>query len=275
MPHRCLALITSICLASAAIAQTEDTPEPPPDGVEDAASAYIEGVLDGDAARVQAAAHELLAKRRVAREYWGRPSREWLKSITREQLPGLIEYLHVTGAVSPADGAPDIEILSWTPVAAAAKVQSGAGYQLLHLAFTGDDWIVVDDAYDLDPSPNEKSDEREIRRVVGAYARGIYERAPIKTLGACHTSLVKREVVHTDEGMMLSPMSYEEVELYVNAYNDYFQYEPRRARRDIEILDMTDSIASVRLDGENWTDLIHVAKTNDTWLIIDVLTTSH
>lgn len=270
MQQRWMGMFGAICLAATAVAQ--DAAEPPA-GITAAAEAYVEGVLDGDAARVQGAAHELLAKRRVAREYWGQPSREWLKSITREQLPGLIEYFQDEGVVSPADGDPEIDVLTWTPTTAAVKARSGAGVQLLHLASTNDGWIVVDDAYDLDPETSLQGDERDIRLVARNYARGIYERAPIKTLGSCHTSLVKREVVHADDTMMLNPTTYEELQLYVTAFNDYYQFEPRRARRDVDVLAMTDSVASVRLDGENWTDLIHLAKTNGNWLIIDVLTT--
>ena len=261
--------VLCLLLIPAAVGQAEPTP---PDGVLDAARDYVEGVLDGDARRVQGAAHELLAKRRVAREYWGQPSPEWLREITREQLPGLVNYFQTTGAVSPASGAPTIDVLAWTSDSASVRATSGAGLQLLHLANLDGAWKVVDDAYDLEPGPGDGADERAVRSVVIDYARGIYERAPIKTLGSCHTSLARREVVDAEQGDMLDPMSYEELSLFTSSYNEYWDFPPRSAKREIEVLAVIDSIAAVRLDGENWTDMIHVAKLNGSWLIIDVLT---
>ena len=266
----CLALVVAV--AAAAQPELEPVPEAP-SGITAAANAYVEGVLDGDARRVQDAAHELLAKRRVAHEYWGQPSREWVRGITREQLPGLVDYFQTAGMVSPADASPEIEVLSWTPTTAAVSARSGAGLQLLHLALIGDSWLVVDDAYDLDPTPAQRNDDRAVRNVISDYARGIYERAEIKTLGSCHTSVAKRDVADGPTGAMLNAMSYEELGLFAETYNAYWGFQPKNARRDIKVLAIVDSIASVRLDGENWTDFIHVAKVNGSWLIIDILTT--
>jgi hypothetical protein len=71
---------------------------------------------------------------------------------------------------------------------------------------------------------------------------------------------------------MLDPMSYEELGLLVQAYNAYWKFEERQAKREVTVLATAGTIAAVRLDGENWTELMHVAKLDDRWMVIDVLT---
>ena len=262
-----------------AAGQPEETGPPPPDpvtqAVEAVANDYVAGVFD-DAARVQAASHPLLAKRRVATEFWGEPSRAWLKTITHEQLPSLVAYLRDAGPPAPDAPPVEIELLSRTDRTAAVRARSALGVQLLHLARFDDGWLVVDDAYALDDGDADSGDERAIASTLRDYARGFYAGDPARVLSACHSALAKRELVVGENGAtMLRPVTLEELGMLCRAYASYWGFDMRNARRDVEFLAVTPSVASVRLEGETWTDLIHLAKLDDRWLITDVLTLEH
>lgn len=234
-----------------------------------AAQAYVQGILDGDAPAAMAASHPMLAKRRVAHEYWGAPSRDWLRPITHAELASMIDYLH--GSETEAAPPPTVELLSQTQTMAAARVRSRLGLQLLHLTMIDGSWIVVDDAYEI--GPHKPAPDRGARQAVFDYARGFYQGDAQKVQDSCHTSLCKREVVRTPTAPdLLRPTTYEELDPLARSYARAYAFDPRRARLEITVLAMGETVGSVRLDGENWTDLIHLALVNDEWRIIDVLT---
>jgi len=264
-----------VCLmcAAMAIGAVGSQPDSEADRVESVARAYAEGVLDGDAVRVQRASHPLLAKRRVDHEYWGEASRAWLRSVTHEQLPAMIDYLHESGAVSPASTKLEVEVLDIVGSCASAKIRSDVGVQLVHLVRLGGEWLVAHDAYELADAKGDGGSDSKIRAKVADYARGFYARDASKTLGSCHTSLAKHSVVRSPDGVeMLDPMSHEELGLLAQAYNAYWKFDARGSKREISVLATEGTIAAVRLDAENWTELMHLAKLDDEWLIIDVLT---
>jgi hypothetical protein len=46
--------------------------------------------------------------------------------------------------------------------------------------------------------------------------------------------------------------------------------EPESGRKDVTILDRTESMASVKIVSEAFVDYLHLAKTDDVWQIVNV-----
>ena len=45
----------------------------------------------------------------------------------------------------------------------------------------------------------------------------------------------------------------------------------RERRRDVQILDIFQDVASVRIDAHGWIDYMHLAKVGGNWMIVNVL----
>jgi hypothetical protein len=50
---------------------------------------------------------------------------------------------------------------------------------------------------------------------------------------------------------------------------------PEQDRRDVEVLDQTDSMATVKLVSVRFVDYLHLAKRDDRWKIVNVLWDYH
>jgi len=115
------------------------------------------------------------------------------------------------------------------------------------------------------------SDEQAIRAVALDYIEGWYEADAGRMDRALAPYLAKRRVVSAveiwdiDKAWMVSAAQEGRGKLE----------EPENGRREVTLLDRTGRMASVTVVAEAFTDYPHLAKTGDSWSIVNVLWDFH
>ncbi len=106
-----------------------------------------------------------------------------------------------------------------------------------------------------------------IRCCVLNYIEGWYEGSVDRMSQALSPHLAKRRVVSDDELWDVSKARM--VELTEKGQGRIA--EPQKGRKEINILDRTATMASVKILSNNFVDYLHLAKSNGNWIIINVL----
>jgi hypothetical protein len=112
------------------------------------------------------------------------------------------------------------------------------------------------------------ADSAAIRATALDYIVGWYEGDADRMARALHPELVKRIVQRPAGGDRLNDMSAEQL----------IQMTARKGaapgasgRREVRILDVFGSSASVRVDADGWVDFMQMARWNGEWRIVNVL----
>lgn len=115
------------------------------------------------------------------------------------------------------------------------------------------------------------TDRDAIKRTALNYAEGWYEGNADKMESALSPDLAKRIVRTNEKGQsMLGQMTA--MSLVQGTRTGYGKSTPKdEQQKDVTILDMFGSAASVRLEMRDWIDYLHVGKFNGKWVIINVL----
>jgi hypothetical protein len=118
----------------------------------------------------------------------------------------------------------------------------------------------------------QTSGEKEaITRTALNYAEGWYEGNSEKMESALHPELAKRMVESNQQGR--SRLDQMSALTLVHATRGRFgkQTPKDQQLKDVTILDVFNSAASVRLEMQGWIDYLHIAKFNGKWVIVNVL----
>lgn len=116
------------------------------------------------------------------------------------------------------------------------------------------------------------ADSAAIRAAALDYIEGWYTGDAARMERAVHPELAKRIVaVHPQTGATaLRNMTAEELVAATAAgYGTRTPAEDRRA--DVRILDIFENAACVRVDANAWVDFLHIARWEDSWVIVNVL----
>ena len=115
------------------------------------------------------------------------------------------------------------------------------------------------------------ADSAAIRAVALDYAEGWYTADSARMTRALHPRLAKR-IVMTRSGAesRLGDMTAEQL-IHGTAEGGGSRTPAGRRQADVQILDIFQNTASVRLTMSDWIDYMHVAKWNDRWVVINVL----
>jgi hypothetical protein len=114
--------------------------------------------------------------------------------------------------------------------------------------------------------------EREaIKRTALNYAEGWYEGNAEKMESALHPHLAKRIVRTNDKGQSnLGQMTA--MELVQGTRSGFGKQTPAtEQQKDVTILDMLGSTATVKLEMRDWVDYMHIGKYNGKWVVVNVL----
>jgi hypothetical protein len=114
--------------------------------------------------------------------------------------------------------------------------------------------------------------EREaIKRAALNYAEGWYEGNADKMESSLHPDLAKRIVRTNDRGQSgLGQMSA--MSLVQGTRGGSGKQTPAaEQQKDVTILDVLGSAATVKLEMRDWVDYMHIGKFNGKWVIINVL----
>ena len=103
------------------------------------------------------------------------------------------------------------------------------------------------------------------------YIEGWYDGNTIRMERALHPHLAKRFLERLPDGSVrLTHTSA--LELVQQVQGGGGSTVPASARRtDVQILDVFQDVASVRVDAHGWIDYMHLAKSNGQWRIVNVL----
>jgi len=120
-------------------------------------------------------------------------------------------------------------------------------------------------------------DRAAITQAALDYIESQHTPSPKQMAQALHPELKKRTYWHKADGsefvMETSRDFMVELAGRYNTKGDRFPAEPRK---DIEILDIDDRVASVKLTADEWIDYMHLVKTDaGEWKIINVLWQYH
>ena len=103
------------------------------------------------------------------------------------------------------------------------------------------------------------------------YIDGYYTSDAARMENALHPELAKR-IVRAPAGpeSKLQNMTAEQL-IQVTGSGSATQIPEEARKADVEILDIYNNVASVRIDAGPWIDYLHVARWNGKWKIINVL----
>lgn len=117
-------------------------------------------------------------------------------------------------------------------------------------------------------------DSAAIQDTITDYVMGFYECDPDRVQSSIHPDLAKRWVCAQFWGQpyeWLEPITYEEMRPLSIHFNASGDFDPDTARKDIEIFEVSDTVASAKLTGEIWFDYFHLVKIDGEWSVINVL----
>ncbi len=122
-----------------------------------------------------------------------------------------------------------------------------------------------------------RADERDaVERAVLDYVEAVYEGQPELIDRGVHTDLTKIGFYRREPGSeyQIAPMTFAELRDLAANFKDQ-GYVPDGAEYEIEILDLLDSSAAVKLSAFWGVDYMHLGKFDGEWKIIHVLWQSH
>lgn len=111
------------------------------------------------------------------------------------------------------------------------------------------------------------TDQEQIIKAVLHYVEGWYTADAERMARALHPSLAKRRV--TPEGETWDVTKDWMVEATGNGTGKID--DPKNGAKIITVLDITGSIASVKLVSEKFDDYLHLVKQENDWMIVNVL----
>ena len=114
------------------------------------------------------------------------------------------------------------------------------------------------------------ADSAAIRAVALDYAEGWYTGDSARMSRALHPRLAKRIVMNRSGESRLGDMTAEEL-VHGTAQGGGSRTPAAGRQADVQILDIFENTASVRLTMADWIDYMHVAKWNGRWVVINVL----
>jgi hypothetical protein len=116
------------------------------------------------------------------------------------------------------------------------------------------------------------TDSGAIRQAALDYIEGWYEGNAERMERALHPELAKR-IVRTDPASGRSSLGQQSALTLINGTKGGGGRTTPAAqqRKDVRILDIFESAASVRVDAATWVDYLQLARWNGRWVIVNVL----
>lgn len=114
------------------------------------------------------------------------------------------------------------------------------------------------------------ADSAAIRATALDYAEGWYTGDAARMGRSLHPRLAKRISVQREGAWQLQEMTAEELSRAAGGGGGTRTPEAQR-QRDVQILDVFGSVASVRVTMSAWIDYMHMARVDGRWQIVNVL----
>lgn len=242
---------------------------------------YVRARYAGDVETATSRLHENIARRMVADNYWGQPSKEWVRPFTRDLIAFYADPNSAQRLDNPSEGRCEIKVFDLEQRTASARVIMEDAVDYLHMIHLNGRWVVGDSAVILlkesgakPPALSDRHAEK-VEQVSRDYCVGFYEIDGDKVQSTCHPSLSKRSVEQVElsngtEFDHLSGITWEEINILGESFNKNWGFEPD-ARCEIEIYEIRGNIAAVKMTGAVWFDYFHMMKVNGEWSIVNIM----
>ena len=114
-------------------------------------------------------------------------------------------------------------------------------------------------------------DRKAVEMAVLDYVEGLYLVQPERIERSVSKNLSKVGYVKSESGYREVPRSYEQLYRNSSRYNAGGQVDPKTAPKKIEILDLLDQIAVVKLSAAWGIDYLNLARQDGRWKVVNVL----
>jgi hypothetical protein len=293
---RPLALSAAICIATlsgtlVASNQTEHrttateaaaTGEPhTKEAVAAAIEEYVKARYAGDVETVKSRVHHDIARRAIADDYWGQPSKEWVRPYTQDQLGFYADPAGPQRMDNPESGRCDISVFDLEKQTASARVIMEDVVDYLHMIYMDGRWVIGDSAVIILDEPGgrvpavSKRHEEAVTSISRDYCIGFYQIDGDKVQSTCHPALSKRSVEHAqlsngDTFDYLSQITWEEINILGQNFNKHWGFD-ETARCEIEVYEIRGNIAAAKMTGSVWFDYFHLMRVNGEWSIVNIM----
>jgi len=117
----------------------------------------------------------------------------------------------------------------------------------------------------------QSQDSLAVISVTEKYIQAFYQGKPEWLKETLHPELIKRTIKSfpDSEKFIVTNGKSEMVELS-KVFNANGKFDDQ-SRADIEVLDLYNNMASVKLTAEKWIDYLHLIKLNGKWQIVNVI----
>lgn len=118
----------------------------------------------------------------------------------------------------------------------------------------------------------QSAEDREaVEQAVLDYVNAFYLVQPELIERSVSKKLSKMGYVKSDEGYREVPRTYEQLHRGSQRYNADGHVDPKTAKKKIEILDVLDQIAVVKLSAEWGIDYLNLGKEAGQWKVVNVI----
>lgn len=121
----------------------------------------------------------------------------------------------------------------------------------------------------------EDAERKAVTEAVLDYVEGVYEVAPKRIERSVSPNLAKRGFYQQDGEYHEVPMTFEQLVDLSKGWNKDGKSANENSPKKVEIYEILDKTASVKLTAEWGIDYMHLAKYDDKWQIVNVLWQSH
>jgi hypothetical protein len=271
---RCLAhtILIAFLAAAPAAAQDGNWTEEDEAGVVRAALNYMEGALNADADRVGRGVHEELTKVIV-----NTLPQTGTQMLSFSGYTRLVEVVRGLGdRVANMDKTVDVTVFDIGHDIATARAVSAPWYDYLQLAKIDGEWRIINvlwarnqpgsDAVEAAPA-----DKEAVKNTALDYIEGAYSGDALRMERALHPELTKVMLArHPETGrFFLNPMGASSLVEGTRAGLGDLAEDERKI--DVEILDASHDMATVKVYSAMYIDYLQVGKINGEWKIINVL----
>jgi hypothetical protein len=275
--------------------QTDDLAQ-----IRQAALDYAQGWYEGDVERVRRSLHSELAKRRILRD--PQTGEERLRHVSQQLMLDLTQQGGGSEDVPADERYYDISVLDVFGDIASARADTYEYVDYLHLARSQEQWVIVNVLYHLKDDPTSElrepsraarpgfrrgrnamtshvsqeqqvEDSTAIRRTALDYAQGWYEGDAERMRRSLHPGLAKRAILrdsrtgeerfsHLSQQQMVAKTAQGGGRDDAPAHKRYYA---------VAVLDIYGDIASARADTYEYVDYLHLARSQEQWVIVNVL----
>ncbi|MEB3346186.1 nuclear transport factor 2 family protein [Aquimarina gracilis] len=118
-----------------------------------------------------------------------------------------------------------------------------------------------------------KQDSLDIKQVALDYIEAQHNLNPEQFERAAHPRMVKRTFWKdkTSKKEYLGETFTDYMVMLSEVYNRNGDRFPKKPKKEVILLDVSDRTASVKLIADEWIDYMHIIKINDAWKIVNVL----